>query len=367
MKTTKLIIIIPIILYSLKVACQISNLQHVPPLMGQIGSYKRLLVNVEKELLIEDAQFDSKSRIKSKKLYSFNWGYRSSKQQRFKTIYKADSIYEFSCNCENIEEFVKRFKVGRYKEDTEEEGTVVADEPNHLNFATISKLNNKGLVISKVYYNENGYPTKNIIYQYNNLGKLTFETDISEEYGTREIQITYNNKGEYVGKIETSLREYKYTGGRIEKDIISYDKNNVEINKKKFVNGKLYSETICSDSNSNTKKFFYIGQESPDGYIDKIITYNTKGLELTISSLTKKGKETRRIQKTYDSSNNLLSVSYFNEEKKLFLSYDFHYDNQNNWTSLTHKQLIINTTKGEEKETYETTVFKQIITYLPNK
>jgi hypothetical protein len=169
-------------------------------------------------------------------------------------------------------------------------------------------------------------------------------------------------------KLKTSLREYKYTGGRIEKDIISYDKNNVEINKKKFVNGKLYSETICSDSNSNTKKFFYIGQESPDGYIDKIITYNTKGLELTISSLTKKGKRKLEEFKKHMIAAIIYYLSAISMKKKnFFCPMIFHYDNQNNWTSLTHKQLIINTTKGEEKETYETTVFKQIITYLPNK
>ncbi len=370
MKTTKLLFTISFLLYSLNATCQMSSFFHVPPIKGQVSSYKRFLINGEKETLIEEAQYDNKSRVIRKKEYSFDWGFRSSEQQIFKTIYKADSIYEFSCNCENIEDFIKRFKVGKYKEDTEAEGTAVADEPSQLAFATISKLNNKGLVISKVYYTENGYPTKTIIYQYNNFGKLTFETSKSNDYGTNatnETQIKYNDKGEFVSKIETSLREYIATGSRIEKDIITYDKNNVEINKKKFVDGKLYSETICSDSNSNTKKFLYIGQESPNGYIDKIITYNIKGSEIIISSLDRKGNETRRIQKTYDSSNNLLSVNYFNEEKKLFLSYDFQYDKQNNWTSLTHKQLIINTTKGEEKETYETTVFKQIITYLPKK
>ncbi len=364
MKTTKLIIIISLLLFSLNAACQISSLFHVPPIMGQVSSYKRFLLNGDKETLIEEAQYDNKNRVIRKKEYSFDLGFRTSEQQIYKTIYKADSIYEFSCNCENIEEFVKRFKIGKYKEDADEEVTA---ELSQFGLATISKLNNKGLVISKIYYTENGYPTKTIIYQYDNFGKLTFESSKSNEYGTKETQITYNNKGEYTGKIETILREYKATGNRIEKDITTYDKNNVEVNIKKFVNGELYSETICSDSNSNSKKFLYRGQESPQGYINKIITYNTKGSEITISSLNEKKNETRRIQKTYDSSNNLLSVSYYNEENKLFLSYDFQYDTQNNWTSLTHKQLIINTTKGEEKETYETTVFKQIITYLPKK
>lgn len=370
MKISKLIITIPFLLYSLNAACQISSLFHVPPIIGQVSNYQRFISNRDKETLIKEAQYDNKNRMISKKEYSFDLGFLSSKQQIFKTIYKADSIYEFSCNCKNIEEFVKKFKVGRYKEETVEEGNLVENEPSQNAYATISKLNLKGLVISKVYYNENGYPTKTIFYQYNNLGKLTFETSKSSKDGTdatSETQLIYNNEGEYTGKTETSIREYKATGSRIEKNIITYDKNNVEVNLKKFINGQLYSETICSDSNSNTKKFLYINQESPQGYINKIITYNTKGSEITISSLNEKKNETRRIEKIYDSSNNLLSVNYFNQEKKLFLSYDFQYDNQNNWTSLTHKQLIINTTEGEEKETYETTIFKQKITYSPRK
>ncbi len=372
MKITKLIITITFLFYFLKGTCQVNNFQYLPPLKGEIANYKRLVVNGEKETLIEEAQYDYKSRITSKKVYGFYESFILSQPQRFETIYKNDSIYEFSCNCENIDEFVKGFKVKSYikKKAGVEEELIKIDDPRELSSVAISVLNKKGLIIYKGHYSENGYPTKTkrIIYQYNNLGRLIKEIEKSDEFGTIGSSVTqfiYNNNGEFSGKIKTSLSDYNATGNRIEKHIITYDKNNVEINNKFFVNGTLDSETICKDSNANTKMFFYSSNEIPKRRIGEIITYNTKGYELTISRLDKNGNVYENIQKTYDNNNNLLSISYFNKEKILLWFFEFQYDNNNNWTTLKQKFYKKNMKKEEEKGTYETIVFKQIISYLP--
>jgi hypothetical protein len=154
---------------------------------------------------------------------------------------------------------------------------------------------------------------------------------------------------------------------RIEKHIITYDKNSIEINNKFFVNGTLNSERICLDSNVTTKMFFYSSNEIPKRRIGEIITYNTNGYELSISRFDKNGNEYENIQKTYDSNNNLLSISYFNKEKILLWFFEFQYDNNNNWTALMQKFYNTNMKKREEKGAYETIFFKQLLTYLPNK
>ena len=374
MKLSKLIITIPFLFYCIIGTCQVNNFQYLPALKGEIANYKRLVVNGDKKTLIEEAQYDYKSRITSKKIYNFYEGFIFSQQQRFETIYKGDSIYEFSCNCENIDGFVKGFKIRNYikKKEGIEEELIKIDDPRELASVAITVLNKKGLIISKGHYSENGYPTKTktITYQYDKLGRLTKEIEKSDEFGTigsSVTQLIYNNKGEYTGKIKTSLIYYNASGNRIEKHIITYDKNSIEINNKFFVNGTLNSERICLDSNVTTKMFFYSSNEIPKRRIGEIITYNTNGYELSISRFYKNGNEYENIQKTYDSNNNLLSISYFNKEKILLWFFEFQYDNNNNWTALMQKFYNTNMKKRKEKGAYETIFFKQLLTYLPNK
>lgn len=164
------------------------------------------------------------------------------------------------------------------------------------------------------------------LYNYNSKGQLISTTDISDEIGTYSSDLVYSYDSS--GNLTKKETVYKSGGGSY--SIFTFDSKGREIKEKYFdKSGKMTSENTTSYSGKN-KTTVFVSYSSQDGSI--IGTYTTiyeNGIKTTYIS---KGKYSdNKATYTYDKFGNLLSSVDVGKDKTHTTTYDYFYDNKDNW------------------------------------
>lgn len=263
-----------------------------------------------------------------------------------KTIYKNDSILNFDCFCSDIDSLIKEFKFKMHENI----------DPEHQSFLglDIKILNHNGLVFSKSNFENGGHYTGKEIYIYNDSNQRIQEIyyDKNDSITSKSI-LHYDKNGQFIEKMYVSFEDY--FGERTE---MVTDSNQYIKSLRKFNQNVLTSESkweIITDS--NIQKTLYTSDSFPNGYIERIKTFDEKWREIKITELSSKGIETGRTEKSYYKNGNLKSIKNYLENNILRSTIKYKYDKRGN-CNLVIVQFYYEKT-GKNKEIR----YKQVITY----
>lgn len=218
----------------------------------------------------------------------------------------------------------------------------------------IKILNNEGLITSEYHFDYGGYYEGKTLFIYNDSNKLIQETykDANDSISGKAT-LNYSKNGQFVIKTYNSAEDY--SGERSE---IVTDSNKTIKSIRKFNKNDMVSETrweIIIDS--NIRKSIFFSDSFPQGYVDKITTFDEKHREIKISEFNSKGIEKERIEKIYYRNGNLKFIAYYDENNNCICNNVFRYDKQNNCDLVTIKFFDKKTSK------YKKIKYKQLITY----
>ena len=307
------------------------------PLRGKIKTYKQY---DDEGKLTQYGEEDNKGR-------PFRWwNFEGKDSIQNKITYKYDSILSFYCFCANIDSLIKEFKF-RMHENI---------DPEHQSFLglDIEILNHNGLVFSKSNFENGGHYTGKEIYIYNDSNQRIEEIyyDKNDSITSKSI-LHYDKNGQFIEKMYVSFEDY--FGERTE---MVTDSNQYIKSLRKFNQNVLTSESkweIITDS--NIQKTLYTSDSFPNGYIERIKTFDEKCREIKITELSSKGIETGRTEKSYYKNGNLKSIKNYLENNILRSTIKYKYDKRGN-CNLVIVQFYYEKT-GKNKEIR----YKQVITY----
>jgi len=328
------------------------------PLKGKIKSYTTYKLFGDSlnpsSVVVKKATYDKKDRL----LTSFAETERGSQSNEV-NIFNGTTVTNYSCQCKDIDAFIKKFEIRDNAELKKMRGYGTGQEPTK--FVKITQLDKRGNAAVVSNYFEMGYKTSEVRLWHdaanNEIKKERYDFDGNLE---ETVLNTYDKAGKQIGQTINRPKEgeYKYTW--------SYDKQGNNTDFLTYHNGALQShQKYNRTAKDGYTEFNTTNVLKNVTYIQKQVYYDAKGNEIKIINFNPDGSMQSRHEFAYDKNGNLKTYSVYYKEDVLSTQYDYTVDAKGNAIEMKKKQLVTHhLADGRKEQRYEASKYKREIEYM---